>query len=208
MLWKRLGVHPLTLIPSLLLGGNKEFLWFFGHTFTATTYPEATLSTVIIGYIFTFILFHKLRKRGIGRPGVVDACLSALLLYIALSHWNAGYPLWAFPLLTAHLASKGGEKLMGLAYGLITASILLYITTIWDIFPSTYMPNYVPQIEALANLAQTLHSWLYPGKLVTTFAKSILLAASTLYIARLLTLDFRATSRRSLQHSPKPRPVS
>jgi hypothetical protein len=37
------------------------------------------------------------------------------------------------------------------------------------------MPNHTPQIEAIATIiqiiTQTLHSWLHPGKLVTTLAK-------------------------------------
>jgi len=191
------GVSFLNDIYRLPIGGNWEFLWFFGFQPSVASTSGMQISSVVTVMVVLALLVERVWKTD--RRLVLDAVLVVLVIYVGLSHFNRYYTVWATPFLTLSLAlNLDGtyRKVYAALFALFFASAFVYNTAYWWSSSLLFVYEFTPQMMEMSKSMREIGSVLTQRDLGTTFSQSILAGACVIYSA--LTM-----LRNSIGHRPR-----
>ena len=178
------GFSIFEMVRGFLVGGNREFSWFFGHLASPAVPPEASISIVFSVYFIALVLAAKYWRldHGILLYGV----LITLIAYLAFSHWNRYYSTWVLPFITVDYVLNR-KRVKSLNYSLLFALFFigLYMFTARWTFPYKEIASILPP-----NLGKIfIDFWIPFGSVVgfrtyllETFGRSLLVAISIIYV--------------------------
>ena len=190
LLVARYGVGILNEIYKIPVGGNREFIWFFGFRPNAASGSEMEISSVMT--ILTILALLMLRVWKTDKALVLDAILITLLTFLGLSHFNRYYTIWVVPFLTLSLArnwSSSYRKAYAFLFALFFISASVYNFAYWWCSSLFFIYEFTPLISELTVLMRTLGGMLRLGDLGTTFSQSMLAAACIIYSTVVALLD-------------------
>jgi hypothetical protein len=176
------GTSIFNALYTLLVGGNKEFTWFFGFRPSVFSTSATEISSVVTALTVVALLILKVWKAD--RRLVLDAILIALLTFLGFSHWNRYYTIWATPFLTVDMTMNrnGRHRIVYTAlFILFFVSAFLYNGAYWWLSSGLFLYERTPTIMQITQWMKDFANVLRVGDLGTTFSQSTLSAACILY---------------------------
>ena len=196
------GKGFLNVLYELPVGGNKEFIWFFGFMPSVGSTTEVKISSVVT--VLVIVVFLALRMWKNDRRLVLDMVLIALITYVGLSHWNRYYTIWVTPFLTMDLAANWNGKCRRVYAALFTLfflSAFVYNTAYWWSASLFYIYEFTPQVSEMARFMLGVGDMLRTGDFGTTFSQSVLAGACIIYSA-VVVLRNTIGTKVGLMYSP------
>jgi hypothetical protein len=195
------GTRFLGTLYQLPVGGNKEFIWFFGFRPNVASTSGTEISSVMTVAAVLALLVLRVWKND--RRLILDVILIVLIIYVGLSHFNRYYTIWVIPFLTMDLAMnwKGAHGNVSRAlYCIFFISAFIYNGAYWWFNDLLFIREFTPQIADMAAFMLEIGRNLRLGDLGTTFSQSILAGACIIYASMVAirnTLRTRLNSTRT-----------
>jgi hypothetical protein len=176
------GTGFLSVLYQLPVGGNKEFIWFFGFRPSGALTSWIEISSVMTVSAVLALLMLRLWRND--RCLILDVILIVLVTYVGLSHFNRYYTIWVVPFLTMDLAlywDGAHANVRKALYIIFFLSAFVYNGAYWWFNNVLFVQEFTPQIADMSVFMQEIGGMLRTGELGTTFSQSILAGTCIIY---------------------------